>query len=183
MGRPRTANSADTCDRLVAKDSILFENAIAQVPLTLPSHAAIFTGLLPFENGVRDNLGYRLPEGTATLASLLKAAGYATGGAVSSAVLDRSTGVAAGFDFWDDRIEASRAGEALGDVQRPGAETEKRLETWIAANTGKASLRSSTSTSRTLRIRLPSPTHPATRPSLRRRDRRRRRGRGRLPRS
>jgi len=121
----------------LAKDSILFENAIAQVPLTLPSHAAIFTGLLPFENGVRDNLGYRLPEGTATLASLLKAAGYATGGAVSSAVLDRSTGVAAGFDFWDDRIEASQAGEALGDVQRPGRETEKKLETWIAANTGK----------------------------------------------
>ena len=121
----------------LARDSILFENAISQVPLTLPSHAAIFTGLLPFENGVRDNLGYRLPEGTATLASLLKAAGYATGGAVSSAVLDRSTGVAAGFDFWDDRIEASDAGEALGDVQRAGRETEKRLETWIAGNTGK----------------------------------------------
>ncbi|MDQ6891438.1 MAG: sulfatase-like hydrolase/transferase [Acidobacteriota bacterium] len=116
----------------LAKDGILFENALSHVPLTLPSHATIFTGLLPFQNGVRDNLGYRLPDRTPTLARLLKSRGYATGGAVSSAVLDRSTGIGAGFDFWDDRLEASRAGEALGDVQRPGSETEKRLEAWIA---------------------------------------------------
>ncbi|MEO8432858.1 MAG: sulfatase-like hydrolase/transferase, partial [Acidobacteriota bacterium] len=42
------------------KDSVLFENAYTHVPLTLPSHAAIMTGLLPPENGVRDNLGYRV---------------------------------------------------------------------------------------------------------------------------
>jgi Sulfatase len=109
----------------LAKDGILFENALSHVPLTLPSHATIFTGLLPFQNGVRDNLGYRLPDGTPTLAGLLKSRGYATGGAVSSAVLDRSTGIGAGFDFWDDRLEASRAGEALGDVQRPGSESSR----------------------------------------------------------
>ncbi|HYK42724.1 MAG TPA: sulfatase-like hydrolase/transferase [Thermoanaerobaculia bacterium] len=114
------------------KDGILFENALSHVPLTLPSHATIFTGRLPFENGVRDNLGYRLPDSIPTLAALLRSQGYATGGAVSSAVLDRSTGIAAGFEFWDDRLEASSPGEALGDVQRAGAETEKRLETWIA---------------------------------------------------
>jgi hypothetical protein len=42
------------------RDAILFENAYSHVPLTLPSHAAIFTGLLPPQNGVRDNLGYAL---------------------------------------------------------------------------------------------------------------------------
>src|SRR4029077_18875680 len=40
------------------KDSVLFENAYSHVPLTLPSHTTIFTGLLPPQNGVRDNLGY-----------------------------------------------------------------------------------------------------------------------------
>ena len=29
------------------KDSVLFENAYSHVPLTLPSHVSIFTGLLP----------------------------------------------------------------------------------------------------------------------------------------
>ncbi|HEY6049832.1 MAG TPA: sulfatase, partial [Thermoanaerobaculia bacterium] len=120
----------------LAKDGILFENALSHVPLTLPSHATVFTGRLPFENGVRDNLGYRLPESTETLAAVLKARGYATGGAVSSAVLDRSTGIATGFEFWDDRLEASEAGEALGDVQRAGSDTEKRLEAWVTGARG-----------------------------------------------
>ena len=57
------------------RDAILFENAYSQVPLTLPSHTAIMTGLLPPQNGVRDNLGYALGPGPATLAATLKAQG------------------------------------------------------------------------------------------------------------
>lgn len=116
----------------LAKDSLVFDLALSHVPLTLPSHATIFTGRLPFENGVRDNLGYRLGAASPTLAAFLKDRGYVTGGAVSAAVLAQATGIARGFDFWDDRIEAERAGEALGDVQRAGSDTERRLEEWIA---------------------------------------------------
>ncbi|MDL1949285.1 hypothetical protein FBQ97_05650, partial [Acidobacteria bacterium ACD] len=32
-------------------ESVLFERAYAQVPLTLPSHASLFTGLLPASHG------------------------------------------------------------------------------------------------------------------------------------
>ena len=58
------------------RDSILFQNAYSHVPLTLPSHASLFTGLLPPQHGVRSNIGYRL-DGAAhpTLARLLKAKG------------------------------------------------------------------------------------------------------------
>ena len=42
------------------KDSVLFEHAYSNVPLTLPSHISLLTGLLPGENGVRDNVGFRL---------------------------------------------------------------------------------------------------------------------------
>ena len=45
------------------KDAILFENAYSHVPLTLPSHASLFTGLLPPQHGVRDNLGLRALDG------------------------------------------------------------------------------------------------------------------------
>ncbi|HEY1252505.1 MAG TPA: sulfatase-like hydrolase/transferase [Thermoanaerobaculia bacterium] len=116
------------------KDSVLFENAYAHVPLTLPSHVSIFTGLLPPQNGVRDNLGYSLGPGPATIAATLKAAGYATGGAVSSVVLSHATGVSRGFDFWDDDVEPTRVNQSLSRVQRGGDETESLLASWIAAH-------------------------------------------------
>ncbi len=70
------------------RDSVLYENAYAHAPLTLPSHASLFTGLLPTRHGVRDNLGYRLDaQAHPTLAARLRARGYATGAAVSAYVL------------------------------------------------------------------------------------------------
>ena len=115
----------------LAKDAVVFENAVAQVPLTLPSHATVFTGLLPFQHGVRDNAGYRLAKTKTTLASFLRARGYATGGAVSAIVLDHGSGIAEGFDFWEDGVESRDASETVGRVQRAGSETERLLEEWI----------------------------------------------------
>jgi arylsulfatase A-like enzyme/Flp pilus assembly protein TadD len=112
------------------KDGILFRNAYSHVPLTLPSHASIMTGLLPPRNGVRDNLGYSLSSSRATIASLLRGSGYATGAAVSAVVLASSTGISAGFDAYDDDITS--LGEwNIGNVQRSGFETEKIAEKWI----------------------------------------------------
>src|SRR5262249_51631302 len=68
-----------------------------------------------------------------TLASHLHARGYATGAAVSAFVLDHTTGISSGFDFYEDRVEARRSGLAIGEVQRPGAETERLLEGWVAS--------------------------------------------------
>lgn len=113
-------------------DGILFRNAYAQVPLTLPSHASLMTGTLPAENGVRDNLGYRLaPRDGATLPQALRANGYATGAAVSAYVLRGETGMGALFDAYDDGI-AFQAGTELGAIQRPGAATAAIASRWIA---------------------------------------------------
>lgn len=113
------------------KDAILFERAYAQVPLTLPSHASLFTGLLPAAHGVHDNLGYRLKAGTTTLAEALKKAGYATGGAVSTVVLNAGSGVGRGFDLYEDAVEPKQPGQALGRVQRSGEQTEALLGAWL----------------------------------------------------
>ena len=40
------------------RDGILFERAYTHVPLTLPAHTSLLTGMLPPAHGVRDNLGY-----------------------------------------------------------------------------------------------------------------------------
>ena len=113
------------------KDAVLFQNAYSQVPLTLPSHTSLFTGLLPPQHGVRDNLGYALSTGPATLAGYLKSRGYATGAAVSSIVLSHVTGVGRGFDFYEDTVEPDRISQTLSRVQRHGNETAALLSDWI----------------------------------------------------
>jgi arylsulfatase A-like enzyme/tetratricopeptide (TPR) repeat protein len=118
-------------------DGVLFTSAYSQVPLTLPSHTSLMTGVYPAETGVRDNLGFHRLPSVPTLAQLLKQNGYATGAAVSSIVLAGESGMKDGFDLYDDSIEATVPGLGLGAVQRAGADTEKRLEQWIAAQDRK----------------------------------------------
>jgi arylsulfatase A-like enzyme len=121
------------------RDAILYENAYAHVPLTLPSHASLLTGRLPFEHGVRDNLGYTL-DGRAhpTLAALLEARGYATGAAVSAWVMRGATGLSDGFGFYEDRIAAPQGGaDAAGRVQRRGDETLALARSWLDGVAGR----------------------------------------------
>src|ERR1019366_7474102 len=91
-------------------DSILYERAYSHVPLTLPSHVSILTGMLPADSGIHDNIGYRLSESIPTLSELLKKNGYATGAAVSAFVLRRETGIARGFDFFEDSTKSVNMG-------------------------------------------------------------------------
>ncbi|MEA2165434.1 MAG: hypothetical protein QOK37_3561 [Thermoanaerobaculia bacterium] len=113
------------------KDAILFERAYSHCPLTLVSHASVFTGLLPAEHGIRDNLGYNLNPKVPTIAELLKSKGYATGGAVSALVLRGETGIKRGFDFWDDSIDFDINALSIGRAQRSGDETRQIAEKWI----------------------------------------------------
>ncbi len=120
-------------DRL-RRDAVLFENAYTAVPLTLPSHCSILTGLPPAGHGVRDNIGYRLDTArTPTLADRLRPLGYATGAAVSAYVLRGATGLGAAFDRYDDGIEFV-ADETLGQLQRPATETARAAAAWIDAH-------------------------------------------------
>ena len=83
-----TQVSTPAIDALAA-DGVVFESAWAHSPQTFPSHASILTGRLPFEHGVRDNLGgFTLKPGEATLAEERR-----TGGFVSAYVLRDGEGV------------------------------------------------------------------------------------------
>ncbi|MGZ4809393.1 MAG: sulfatase-like hydrolase/transferase [Thermoanaerobaculia bacterium] len=116
-----------------AREAIVYERAYSHCPLTLPSHATIFTGLLPAGTGVRDNAGFQLTARRPTLAQILKEHGYVTGGAVSAYVMRGDTGINRGFDFYDDHI-AQRADQSLGGIQRSGTETEEIAEKWVREN-------------------------------------------------
>jgi choline-sulfatase len=123
-------------DRLAA-DGIVFENAYAHVPLTFPSHATMMTGMLPYENGVRSNIGYVLdPNAHPTLPRLLSQRGYATGAAVSAYVLRRDTGMGSLFDFYDDSMEVWESA-TLGALQRRGDETVHAALGWLDRVNGR----------------------------------------------
>lgn len=118
------------------KESILYTAAFSQGPQTLVAHASLFTGLLPPHHGVRDNIGYVLPEAHPTLASALKASGYATGASVSSYVLRRSTSIGRGFDFFDDSLDFQNA-RVKTLAERDGDRARQSLEQWISQQSGR----------------------------------------------
>ena len=115
----------------LARRGIVFEEAYSHCPLTLPAHASLLTGLLPPRHGVRDNVGFTLPPRHRTLATRFKADGYRTGGAISAFVLRRQTGIAEGFEQYDDALESEGAVESLAAVQRDGAVAVESLAGWI----------------------------------------------------
>jgi arylsulfatase A-like enzyme/Tfp pilus assembly protein PilF len=122
----------------LAKDGIVFERAVAQVPLTWPSHAAIFTGTYPFHNGVQDFTGQPLSDHFRTLAESLKDHGYATGAVVSSFVLDRSWGLARGFESYDDAFAGQEfLQKNLGLVERRAEDSVNHAVGWLEAHSNQ----------------------------------------------
>lgn len=118
-------------DRLAARGA-RFDFAHAHAVVTLPSHASMLTGRYPYEHGIRDNTGYRLQAGTDTLATRLKAAGFATGAFVGGFPLDSQFGLDQGFDRYDDAMGTGAADER---ERRADAVAASALE-WIAQQSG-----------------------------------------------
>jgi choline-sulfatase len=120
-----------TLDAL-AQDGVVFERAISQVPLTWPSHAVILTGTYPFQNGVQDFTGQPLSQEFRTVSQAFQQAGYATGAVVSAFVLDRSWGLARGFDFYDDAFSAETFEKKdAGLVDRRAGESVAHAIAWL----------------------------------------------------
>ncbi|MFH1679350.1 MAG: sulfatase [Candidatus Eisenbacteria bacterium] len=88
-------------DRL-ARDGTLFTNAFCSIPITLPSHTSILTGLYPRTHKVLSH-GYTLAPEYETLAEVLGENGFRTAAFVSSHVLDDQYGLSQGFEIYWER--------------------------------------------------------------------------------
>lgn len=119
----------------IAREGVLFEDAVSPVPLTLPAHASLFTGRYPASHGVRHNGIYRLRESETTLAEHLRSHGFATAGFVAAYVLNRGFGAEQGFDLYDDvpgnRFEEGR--DRIYDAQRTAGAVNGRVLPWLDA--------------------------------------------------
>jgi arylsulfatase A-like enzyme/Tfp pilus assembly protein PilF len=116
----------------LAREGAMARQATSHVPLTRPSHVTIFTGRLPTETGIRDNISPAIVPRVPLLAEVVKKAGFTTGAFVSAAVLDSSSGLDRGFDTYADEMGAA-GGEAafLDTVQRKGDATTALAVAWL----------------------------------------------------
>ncbi len=86
----------------LAREGMLFTNAVCQVPLTLPSHCCIFTGKYPPAHGVRHNGIFELHQDERTLAEILRDNGFETGAFIGAYVLNSCFGLRQGFETYSD---------------------------------------------------------------------------------
>jgi arylsulfatase A-like enzyme/Flp pilus assembly protein TadD len=116
----------------LARAGAMAPEASCHVPLTRPSHVSIFTGRLPNQTGIRDNISPAVLPAVPLLAEVLKGAGFTTGAFVSSVVLDSSSGLNRGFDVYDDKLEdGSGAAQFLDTLQRKGDKTTAEAIAWL----------------------------------------------------
>jgi tetratricopeptide (TPR) repeat protein len=122
-----TAGLTPNLDRF-AEHAVRFAGAVTQVPLTLPAHATILTGLHPARHGIRTNDGFQLAD-VHTLAEVLQARGYATGAFIGGYPLRASSGLVRGFDRYDDDFLKQSA-----IVERRADEVVNAVMAWVDAH-------------------------------------------------
>ena len=116
----------------LALESAVFSDARCHVPLTLPSHACMMTGLLPTSHGIHVNMQGALPEDVKTLGQSFQQAGYETGASVAAWVLAERFGVSRGFDTYNDVNED--VDNVTDHKERPGGEITDETLAWLDEN-------------------------------------------------
>jgi choline-sulfatase len=115
----------------LAAKGVVFEQAVAVAPITLPAHTAIHTGLYPPQTGVRNNGTHYVPADVTTLAERLRAHGWRTGAFVSAAVLERRYGLDQGFEVYDDDLSSGRERHPRMVPDRPAEATVAAARAWL----------------------------------------------------
>jgi arylsulfatase A-like enzyme len=107
----------------LAREGIVFEDAVAAHTQTAPSHASMMTGLHPGTHGILRN-GMRLAADVRTLQEILRARGWRTAAFLSGWTLGRETGLDVGFEVYRSPLNRERR-------RRPADETWPEVESWL----------------------------------------------------
>lgn len=109
----------------LGRNGVVFQHAYTRVPITLPSHATLFSGQTPMIHGAIAN-GDVVPTSVDTLAETFQEAGYQTAAFVSLGVLGREFGLEQGFDVYDDPF-----GQSEARIYRYAHEVFEPLRAWL----------------------------------------------------
>ena len=125
-------NTATPALSRLAREGVHFDAADSPVPLTLPAHASLLSGLLPLHHGLRNNGIGTFPANRDTLATLFSRSGYRTGAFVGSFILDHRFGLDRGFERYDDEIARdSSDGGGTFEAERPAGVVIDRALSWL----------------------------------------------------
>jgi choline-sulfatase len=120
----------------LARQSMVFEQAFSQAPLTVVSHATVLSGTYPQTHRVTE-FGARFAPTLPFVPDLLRAHGYRTAAFVGSIALDPKNGLAPGFDrgftLYDAGFKPPQR-RKLSSVDRPAAQVVTRASAWVARN-------------------------------------------------
>lgn len=109
-----------------------FDRAYTTVPLTIPAHSSMFTGLYPPRHGVHDNGSAILADHFTTLAERLRDAGWSTGASVGAFVTTRAWNLDQGFDAYFDAV----GGQGRWSQERPAREVVDDAIGWVQEQRG-----------------------------------------------
>lgn len=128
------------------KEGVTFLNTISSSPFTPASHASVFTGLHPYNHGIRHLFKEKLNPKAKTLAQILKTKGYQTGAIVSCPGMNKWYGFSKGFDYYDDKIPRLADGsdplltvdvKKRGSAKKPANTVVDKAHSWIKNKKGK----------------------------------------------
>ncbi len=116
----------------LARQSAVFDHALAQGSWCLPNYASLLTGHVAEVHGMYTNLPFRpLPASETTLAERLREAGYRTGGFTGGVYFLPTSGLDRGFDRFVNRFSTETAEAAPFSQLMPG------VLDWIGATKSK----------------------------------------------
>jgi len=117
-------------DRL-AEEGIRFSRCYSPVPVTLPAHASVLTGVYPIRHLLQMNTDGPLDAAIPTLAEALRDQGYRTGAVVGSVVLARDRGLDRGFEHYDDDAREMSASKSVHHASRRGDAVTAAAAAWL----------------------------------------------------
>ncbi len=112
---------------MLAREGLLFDACIAQVPTTLSSHTTMFTSLYPRSHGVPRN-GFLVPEDVETIAQIFQEKGFRTAAVIGSFPLHSQFGLDRGFELYDEELHDNPYG---GEVERSADRVSARAVKWL----------------------------------------------------
>ncbi len=108
------------CIDALAGEGVLFERAFAPMSTTLPSHISLMTSLQPLEHGVLGNYlhlktSLQTSDELHTASQMFSRMGYQTAAFVSCTPLKTHSGIAVGFETFDEPDRLLRTAQATTD--------------------------------------------------------------------
>lgn len=115
----------------LAGESTIFPNCWANAPWTVPSHASMFTGLLPSEHSCTTKQIY-LDSRCTTIAEILSKSGYETAAFFSNPWLNNNaTGLMRGFQVIEDIRVGGLGNLSLETGDQGGRQINRNIDEWL----------------------------------------------------